>query len=211
TQVDIAAPGYGILSTYFRNDNDTTTLSGTSMSTPHVSGAAALLWSKLTSLTNQQVRDALECSARDLGASGTDPQFGHGLLDAAAAIDAAQQGGCPAPPPPPPPPPTGKPDLTVSGLNVTGSGATRTFAATLRNLGPGQAKGNITLRFRVDMALFNDKAVTVDLAPGAQLVVTSKAWGAKVGSHTVRALADAFNRLAEASETNNQRDASFTV
>jgi subtilisin family serine protease len=43
TTVDIAAPGSGVLSTYNTSDTSTATLSGTSMATPHVAGAAALL------------------------------------------------------------------------------------------------------------------------------------------------------------------------
>jgi len=41
--VDLAAPGSGVLSTFNSSDTSTGTLSGTSMATPHVTGAAALL------------------------------------------------------------------------------------------------------------------------------------------------------------------------
>src|SRR5207253_367330 len=41
--VDLAAPGVGVLSTYFSSNSSYATLSGTSMATPHTAGAAALL------------------------------------------------------------------------------------------------------------------------------------------------------------------------
>lgn len=56
--VDIAAPGVNILSTY--PNNRYVSQSGTSMACPHVAGAAALLWSHNPSLTNAQLRAALE-------------------------------------------------------------------------------------------------------------------------------------------------------
>ena len=60
---------------------------GTSMATPHVSGIAALIWSRFPTKTNLQVRTALEATAEDLGAAGRDNSFGNGLVRAKAAHD----------------------------------------------------------------------------------------------------------------------------
>jgi len=65
-------------------------LSGTSMATPHVSGVAALIWSANPSWTNRQIREALDATAQDLGASGYDTSFGWGLVQAKAALDELQ-------------------------------------------------------------------------------------------------------------------------
>lgn len=65
--------------------------SGTSMAAPHVSGVAALLWSARPSLSPTQVRALLEKSAKDLGEAGHDSEYGHGLVQAQAALDALRQ------------------------------------------------------------------------------------------------------------------------
>ncbi len=57
------------------------------MAAPHVTGAAALVWSARPSLTAAQVRSLLERSARDLGPPGHDPRFGYGLVQVKAALD----------------------------------------------------------------------------------------------------------------------------
>lgn len=58
--------------------------SGTSMAAPVVAGVAALLSSQ--GLDNEEIVDRLISTARDLGAPGRDPVFGHGLVDAEAAV-----------------------------------------------------------------------------------------------------------------------------
>ncbi|HUG10772.1 MAG TPA: S8 family serine peptidase, partial [Opitutaceae bacterium] len=59
---------------------------GTSMAAPHVSGVAALIWSKYFNATNKQVRQALIESAEDLGTAGRDNSFGWGLVRANDAM-----------------------------------------------------------------------------------------------------------------------------
>jgi subtilisin family serine protease len=68
----------------YRSD-DYARFTGTSMATPHVSATAALLWSINPNLRPDQIRQAIEDSAEDLGAPGFDPKYGHGLVDALAA------------------------------------------------------------------------------------------------------------------------------
>ena len=72
---------------------------GTSMASPHVAGAAALVVATQRLGANPEpgeVERLLESTARDIGEPGFDNRYGHGLLDVAAALR------YPAPPPPPP-------------------------------------------------------------------------------------------------------------
>jgi subtilisin family serine protease len=57
--VDWFAPGVGITSSWYSSNTATNTISGTSMATPHTTGAAALYLSVNPSATPQEVRDAL--------------------------------------------------------------------------------------------------------------------------------------------------------
>jgi subtilisin family serine protease len=75
--------------------------SGTSMATPHVSGAAALAWSLAPNATAEQVRLALKLTASDLGPPGYDDFFGYGRVDAIAAAKYLAPATFNVPPPPP--------------------------------------------------------------------------------------------------------------
>jgi subtilisin family serine protease len=63
------------------------TSGGTSAAAPHVSGAAALLVGHHGHLEPAQLRTLLEASARDVDGAGHSPFYGHGLLDAWAALN----------------------------------------------------------------------------------------------------------------------------
>jgi len=54
---------------------------GTSASSPHVAGAAALVWQKFPSFTVTQVQSYLEGNAIDMGSAGKDNIFGSGRLN----------------------------------------------------------------------------------------------------------------------------------
>lgn len=90
-EVELAAPGMGIYSTY---KGDTyATMSGTSMAAPHVSGVVALVIASgiITDVNGQygvadEVRARLQAMTTDLGAPGRDNLFGFGLVDAEKAV-----------------------------------------------------------------------------------------------------------------------------
>lgn len=111
-QVDVVAPGGdvtkdlngdgyvdGILQMTFA-ENDVNAFSyyfyqGTSMATPHVAGVAALLIANGNATTPDEVQQALQDTALDLGKRGRDTTYGYGLVDAYAAL---QWGDAPTPP-----------------------------------------------------------------------------------------------------------------
>ncbi len=64
--------------------------SGTSMAAPHVTGVAALLWSRRPELTPEQVRHLLVSTAKDLGDAGWDMEHGYGLVQAWSALQALE-------------------------------------------------------------------------------------------------------------------------
>ncbi len=82
---DLTAPGYAIVSAYpvrFGATNNVTSLSGTSMATPHVAGVAALTMQAHPDWNISQVRSALAHGTKGLSSSYTPNDVGTGRTDA---------------------------------------------------------------------------------------------------------------------------------
>ncbi len=90
TKPDVSAPGAQILSAmpggkYAR-------MSGTSMATPHVTGAVALLYQINPNLRVAQMRELLSKTTQDLGEPGMDNDFGTGRINVSTAAGAMENG-----------------------------------------------------------------------------------------------------------------------
>lgn len=83
--VDISAPGVKILSTVLNNEYEA--WDGTSMSSPIVTGIAALLMSNNEKLTANETKDILIDSVKDVYREGKDMLSGYGYINAKMAFD----------------------------------------------------------------------------------------------------------------------------
>lgn len=191
-ELDLVAPGSGIDAPYWTNDTAYGKLSGTSMSTPHVAGAAALLKSAKPSATASEIRAALESSAEDLGAAGLDTTYGYGMLRldrAMAALVAGAPAPGPAPAPEPAPVPTRGVDVSPAQQSATvPTGGSAVYSFVVQNTG----SANDTIQLSVSgesggWRLTLDRT-SVPLAPGESVVVKLTAKAPKRAGQNVATL-----------------------
>jgi subtilisin family serine protease len=92
TGLDLVAPGVGIVQQTLGDTPGSfvdATYSGTSMATPFVTAAAALVLASKPKTTPASVLRLLERTAQDLGVAGRDDETGYGLVRADRALGAS--------------------------------------------------------------------------------------------------------------------------
>lgn len=150
--VDLYAPGVDITSDWPTTPSATMTISGTSMSSPHVAGAAAVLLSLEPGLSPAQVSDRLLANATTDVLTGTTPGTTNRLLFLDPAL---------TPPPAPAPPPV----LTVPDRVGSVDAAPRTHAARV-SWAVGADGGSPIVAQRIRVYQKGDKVRTVSVSLG---------------------------------------------
>jgi subtilisin family serine protease len=133
---DITAPGTNTRSGYNTSDNSYAILSGTSMSTPHIAGAVALLWSAhpelrtdLDATEGTLNNSAVHISSTACGDPGPPNNvYGWGRVDVLAAVNTT---GTPTPTPTPTPSPVIRVNVSINPIEINeGDAATYTVTAS---------------------------------------------------------------------------------
>jgi serine protease AprX len=139
---DITAPGTGNRSATNASDNSYALFTGTSMATPHIAGAMALLWSAHPELQNEINPSravlnnmAVHIASTECGDAGPPNNvYGWGRVDILAAVT----GITPTPTPTPTPPPCGRPAWVARArMPYKGSGTFATSDGTYVYAGGG--------------------------------------------------------------------------
>ncbi|KYK38758.1 MAG: hypothetical protein AYK18_06325 [Theionarchaea archaeon DG-70] len=87
TKPDIVCPGVSIYAARAGTSCSDTSMSGTSMATPHAAGVAALMLDANSSATPLQIKNCMGATAIDKYNAGKDALWGWGRVDAYAAVN----------------------------------------------------------------------------------------------------------------------------
>lgn len=198
-EVDIVAPGVGIVSTQL--GGSTTMMSGTSMATPFIAGAAALLKAANPQMTADSIAGRLCTTAEDKGVPGFDIQYGFGRVSLSAALSV-------------PTPPVPAPDLLISAVTGPESaepGQGIVVSTKVKNIGGSAASPSA-----VGVYLSSDQEIsTADRLLGSRRVPELGSGSESVGSvaatlpediagtYYLGAIADVERSVQESDESNN--------
>ncbi|WP_328651587.1 S8 family serine peptidase [Micromonospora sp. NBC_00330] len=144
TCLDIFAPGSSITSAWYNSNTATNTISGTSMATPHVVGAAALVASANPSWTPAQVRNQLVANATPNVVSNPGSGSPNLLLYVGTGTT--------------PPPPTGCTGTNGTDVSIPDAGSAVTSSITISGCGRNASSTstvavNIVHTYRGDLVI----------------------------------------------------------
>jgi len=192
-EVELAAPGVNIKSTY--TNGQYAIGSGTSAACPHVAGAAALAWAAEPSLTAEQLRIKLQQTAEDLGAAGRDNLYGYGLVNAAAAAQAADIH-----------------DIAVTAIAAPSSvfvGDVVAINVTVQNQGTFNESFDLLLTDNKDGATIGTQSLSLAASNSETVSFSWDTTDASVSSHTLTATAGPAAN--ETDTADNSRSTTVTV
>lgn len=136
--VALAAPGLNIWTT--TKGGGYAAWWGTSFSSPITAGTAALMMSLRPDLSNAQIESLLYSTATDLGTAGRDVYYGHGRVNASAAVTAAKNAAAA--------------DTTAPSTVVTGPAASSTVSGLVAvDVGATDNVGVARVELRVNGSL----------------------------------------------------------
>lgn len=175
---NISAPGVNIRSTWPGSTYNA--INGTSMATPHVAGAAALLWSAAPSLIGDidETRAILNDGATDVddthcgGSAGMNNVWGEGKLDILASVDAAPRSAATV---------TGTVTDKATGKPVAGA-TVKAQAGTARRSVSTAADGTYKLNL-------NAGTYTVEISGYGYATATERDFTVTTGEHRTKDLA----------------------
>ncbi len=125
-------------------DNYVSDFDGTSAACPVVSGVAALVLSVNPGLTQQEVRNILNQTAIDMGPNGFDNDFGHGRVNALAAVEEALIG-----------------DISISGGTDIVCSTNETITFNLDGLASSGVAVNWTTSWNLQVISSSNTSITV--------------------------------------------------
>lgn len=161
---DLVAPGTGISSCMYNTRSNYITFSGTSMSTPHVSGVVALMKQAYPSLKPSEIKEVLRHSSEKKGTSSYPDRddkyntlYGWGMMDAYGAVRRAK-------------------DLSTPGLNMPSyvdSGSRFNVRAKMDIGRTSYMENRETIKWNVAFPDFFSPPdnITVSTSPGAEAEV----------------------------------------
>ncbi len=206
---EVVAPGVNVRSAYGKTGYGS--LSGTSMSCPHVSGAVVLLKEAFPQLGGDSLLYALYASAIDMGDPGEDNVFGRGRIDVLAAYNYLAQRHLPVPA-------RRGFDVAVSmqqpgGLEGLCAGNLPngiSLPVSLRNAGDSTIQ-SILLRYRINGNAWQQQTITSSLAVNQNLVQNLSGIPFREGWNELELTASLPGIAQEIDEINNFRSIRFYV